>query len=243
MKELGRVATGQTVTILGGFRNLISGVIGFLFSFFLVLMITAFLSSSTERTLRFAFSVVPVEDRATFDAFLTRVDKGLSGVVRGQLTICLANGVLTLVGLLFLSVKFAFLLATVATFMSLIPIFGSILSTVPIVAVALLSGPTTAALALVWIVLIHALEANLLNPTIMGDAAKIHPVVVILALVAGEHFYGLAGALFAVPIASIALTVLRSAQAKVQRLDREIRSVPLEGPLPDRPRIHRDLGA
>jgi predicted PurR-regulated permease PerM len=43
----------------------------------------------------------------------------------------------------------------------------------------------------------------MLNPKIIGTAAKIHPVLVIFALVVGEHSYGLTGALLAVPVASI----------------------------------------
>ncbi|MHC5052348.1 MAG: AI-2E family transporter, partial [Planctomycetota bacterium] len=54
-----------------------------------------------------------------------------------------------------------------------------------------------------WILLIHFIEANYLNPRIMGTASKIHPVVIIFALVAGEHAYGIPGALLAVPAASI----------------------------------------
>ena len=50
-------------------------------------------------------------------------------------------------------------------------------------------------------------EANFLNPKIMGNAAKIHPVLVVFALIAGEHSYGLVGALFAVPVASIIQTI------------------------------------
>ena len=50
---------------------------------------------------------------------------------------------------------------------------------------------------------IHLLEANFLNPKIMGTASKIHPVVVIFPLIAGEHAYGIVGALLAVPTASI----------------------------------------
>ena len=46
-----------------------------------------------------------------------------------------------------------------------------------------------------------------LNPKIMGGAAKIHPVLVVFALIAGEHSYGLTGALFAVPMASIIQTI------------------------------------
>ncbi len=47
------------------------------------------------------------------------------------------------------------------------------------------------------------MEGNILNPKIIGTAAKIHPVLVIFALIVGEHSYGLVGALLAVPVASI----------------------------------------
>ena len=93
----------------------------------------------------------------------------------------------------------------------MIPVFGSILSSVPIVAVALVGGGTFEMArglgVLGWIIGIHLLEANFLNPKIIGNAAKIHPVVVIFALVVGEHNGGLVGALFAVPVASIVQTL------------------------------------
>src|SRR5690606_26759634 len=56
---------------------------------------------------------------------------------------------------------------------------------------------------LLWIIGIHQLEANFLNPKIIGDAAKIHPFLVVFALLVGEHFFGLSGALLAVPVLSI----------------------------------------
>ena len=99
--------------------------------------------------------------------------------------------------------KYPLLLAGIAATMSLVPIFGSILSSVPIVAIALISSGTfdirQGLFVLAWIIGIHLVEANFLNPKIMGDAAKIHPVLVVFALIAGEHSYGLVGALFAVP--------------------------------------------
>jgi predicted PurR-regulated permease PerM len=104
----------------------------------------------------------------------------------------------------------------------LVPIFGSSLSTIPIVIVSMSSGPTTALLALLWIVGIHALEANLLNPKIMGDAAKIHPALVVLALIIGEHYAGIVGALLAVPIMSILVTIFKAARTRAMQLDEEI---------------------
>jgi predicted PurR-regulated permease PerM len=60
---------------------------------------------------------------------------------------------------------------------------------------------------LLWIVGIHQLEANLLNPKIMGDQAHIHPVLVVFSLLAGEHFFGVPGALLAVPVLSIVQSI------------------------------------
>ena len=67
---------------------------------------------------------------------------------------------------------------------SLIPIFGSILSAIPAVAVGLTQSPGTAFAVLAWIIGIHQLEANFLNPKIIGDSARIHPVLVVFSLLA-----------------------------------------------------------
>src|SRR4030095_6386133 len=95
----------------------------------------------------------------------------------------------------------------VAAVMSIVPIFGSILSAIPAVLIGLTQGFWTALWVLLWIVGVHQVEANLLNPKIIGVAAKIHPVLVVMALLIGEHFYGLWGALLAVPALSLAQSI------------------------------------
>ena len=134
-------------------------------------------------------SLVPHESRPGFDELWKGMDKGLGGVVRGQLLICLVNGVLTFLGLVIFDVKYAILLGIMAGMFSLIPIFGTILSSIPIIAIAMVSGehgmqigPALGILA--WIIGIHLLEANVLNPKIIGDTAHIHPVIVVFALLA-----------------------------------------------------------
>jgi len=110
-------------------------------------------------------------------------------------------------------VKYPLLLGLLACVMSLVPIFGSVLSSIAIVAIALIASGSfdlfRGLKVLLWIIGIHQLEANFLNPKIMGGAAKIHPVLVVFALIAGEHSYGLVGALFAVPVASIMQTMFK----------------------------------
>jgi predicted PurR-regulated permease PerM len=192
-------------------QRFVTGVISGIARLILVLMVAAFILIDLQRIRGFIRSLMPVAYRSDYDHLARGIDRGLSGVVRGQLLICLINGVLTYIGLLIFNVKYPLLLAGIAAVMSLIPIFGSILSSIPIVAIALVSsGQFDMAQGVKvtgWIAFIHLIEANLLNPKIMGDAAKIHPVVVVFALIAGEHSYGLVGALFAVPVASIIQTL------------------------------------
>lgn len=199
-------------------QGLITGVAGFLTSFVITFMLAGFMLVDIKRVTRFVRSLVPHDYRTDFEELWAGVDKGLSGVIRGQLLICVVNGMLTFIGLWVLDIKYSFLLALLAGAFSLIPIFGTIISSVPIVLIALVGssdtglafGPAIAVLG--WIVVIHLIEANFLNPKIIGDSAHIHPVIVVFALLAGEHVYGLTGALLAVPIASIVQTMYLQAR-------------------------------
>ncbi len=192
-------------------QKFIAAIVSGIGRLFLVLMVAAFILVDLNRIQGFLRSLVPAQYQLDYDRIASGVDRGLSGVIRGQILICAINGMLTYLGLWLFRVKYPLLLAGIASAMSLIPIFGSILSSVPIVAIALISSGTfdlrQGLFVLAWIIGIHLVEANFLNPKIMGDAAKIHPVVVVFALIAGEHSYGLVGALFAVPVASIIQTI------------------------------------
>jgi predicted PurR-regulated permease PerM len=189
----------------------VTGVISGVARMILVLMVAAFMLIDLQRVRGFTRSLVPLQYHRDYDHIVGGIDRGLSGVIRGQLVICLINGLLTFIGLYLFKVRYPLLLAAIAAMMSLVPIFGSILSSIPIVVIALVSSGSfdlkQGVYVLVWIIFIHLVEANFLNPKIMGDAAKIHPVLVVFALIAGEQSYGLVGALFAVPVASIIQTI------------------------------------
>ena len=205
-------------------QAVLRAVIRSVFTFFLVLMITAFLLLDLDRIHDFARGLIPAAYHQDYEIIVGGIDRGMNGVIRGQLLICLVNGVLTWLGLMIFGVRYALLLATVAAVLSLIPIFGSILSTIPIVLSALVSGDAGIELVrglavLGWIIGIHLFEANFLNPRIMGSAARIHPVMVIFALVLGEHAYGLTGALLAVPVASIVQVLFGFFRSKAWKVE------------------------
>lgn len=220
IRELSIDARHRLGDVVSLSRVLLAGTLTTIFFVVLLFMLTAFMSMDAPRLVRFAESMVPASWRGDLRRLLHGIDAGLAGVVRGQLTIMLINGGLTLVGLLVLRIPFAFALTAIATLLYVVPIFGTILSSVPIVLLALSAGGlSTAALALGWILGIHALESYVLNPKIMGDAARIHPVLIVLALVIGERTHGIVGALLAVPVASVVVAVFRFLQRKLAELD------------------------
>ena len=174
---------------------------------FMTLMLAGYLMHTREVVLGFFRSLPPRMYRPGFDFLLLRIDRGLSGVVRGQLLICVVNGILSAIGFAVFGLKYWPVLALIAGIMSIIPIFGSILSTIPAVAVGMTQDGWTAVWVLLWIIGIHQVEANFLNPKIIGVAAKLHPVLVVFALLVGEHYFGLWGALFGVPVLSVSQSI------------------------------------
>ena len=202
-----RIATENTeqtaATLLRTAQTVVRRVVKGVFTFFIMLMLSAYLLITSDRILAFFRSLWPARRRRSFDRLTRRIDRGMRGVIRGQLLIAVVNGVLSGIGFYLFDLRYWPVLTLIATVLSIIPIFGAILSTIPAVIIGLQDGTPTALLVLGWIVLVHQIEANLLNPKIMGDAAKVHPVLVVFALLAGEAIYGIAGALLAVPVLSI----------------------------------------
>ncbi len=235
LREASAQARSRLGDVVGLSRALLAGTVKTILFVVLLFMLTAFISMDAPRILRFAESLFPAAWRGDFRRLLHGIDTGLSGVVRGQLTIMMVNGLLTLVGLLAIKVPFAFALAALAFALYVVPFFGTILSSIPIVLLALTTGLGRGLLALGWILVIHALETYVLNPKIMGDASRIHPVLIVLALVIGERTGGIVGALLAVPVASVVVAIFRFLHRKLAELDQRAAAIraAAEEPPPD----------
>ena len=231
LREASSAARARLGDVVSLSRSLLTGTLASIFFVILLFMLTAFMSMDAPAIIRSVESIVPAAWRPDLRRLLHGIDTGLAGVVRGQLTIMTLNGVLTLIGLLVLRIPFAFALSAVAFVLYVVPIFGTILSSVPIVLIALSAGGLgKGLLALGWILVIHALEAYVLNPKIMGEAARIHPVLIVLALVIGERTHGIIGALLAVPVASVIVAVFRFLQRKLAELDERAATTSLPPP-------------
>jgi len=120
---------------------------------------------------------------------------------RAQAMIAVTNTVLTALGFAIIGVPKIFLLSTIVFFFSFIPVLGVFISTTPAVLVALNTGGyKMAALVIIVVTVIHLIEAYILNPLIYGHHLKLNPVIVLIILFVGHHFFGLWGMLLGVPV-------------------------------------------
>jgi len=211
-----RLAVGLVGELLAMAQGLVTGVLGGLVYLVVTLMIGAYILIDLPRLQVFYRGLVPLRFRSDWDELRGRLDDGLSGVVRGQLIICVINGVLSGIGFAIFIPDFAVVLGLLAGVLTLVPIFGTFISSIPACLVGLSDGWGTSFAVLGWILLIHFFEANVWNPKIIGSQANIHPVVVVLSLVFGEHFFGLKGALFAVPVVAVVRALYLFAWARIR---------------------------
>ena len=145
-------------------------------------------------------------------AFAQEYDDLLGRYLRGQITVALAMGALTAIGLWIWQFPYAFLIGGLVTVFSVVPYLGLLLSLLPAVAVALTSGAVGYSLLKVAVVfgVVQTLEGTVISPRIVGDSVGLHPVWVVLALSAGGYYLGFVGLLLAVPIATgVKLVVVR----------------------------------
>ena len=139
---------------------------------------------------------------------LRDVDRVLSGVIRGQVTVAAIVGILVSTGLYLLDVRYALIIGILAGALDVIPYFGAFIGATPAVTVALLSSPVLALKVALLFFVIHQLEGTIIGPKILGENVGLHPLSVILFLFIGEELGGLAGMLLGVPVGAVGKVLL-----------------------------------
>lgn len=125
----------------------------------------------------------------------------LTRFVRVQIIVAVVNAVGIGLVAFFLGLPLAVPVAVVVLFASFIPVIGAIVSGVIAVLIALVyAGPVQAIIMLAGVLLVHLLEAHVLQPLLVGGAVKVHPLAVVIGVAAGTGIAGVPGALFAVPL-------------------------------------------
>lgn len=194
------IAENAWAAVLGVGRGLgiVLSVLGYVV---LVPVLTYYLLNDYDRMRGRVTELIPPPRREGWMRFAAEYDRLLSRYLRGQLLAATTVGVLTTLGLWALGFPYPALVGVVAGVFNLVPYLGLVVSLVPAVIIALLSGDIVWSLAKLAIVfgVVQALDASIIGPRIVGGSVGLHPGWVILALAVGGLFFGFVGLLIAVP--------------------------------------------
>lgn len=198
----------QAQIVLNGALPVLEGVFNTVLDIILVTVLSIYLLIDGHRVIQFARSSVPIKHRARVTFTLTALERVVGGYIRGQLVLATLIGLLVGLGMMVLHVPYAVLLGVMASILEFIPILGVFISGAACVLIALTQSWFLAVLVLVYFVVVHVIEGDIVGPRIVGRAVGVHPAVSIFALLAGAELFGIWGALFASPIAGLLQTFL-----------------------------------
>ena len=198
-KELGNLSG---VLLESAFSQVFS-LFGLLIYLVLVPISVFFLLKDKELLMAHLASLLP-KDRPLLDAVGSEMNAQLGNYVRGKAVEILLVGTVTFITFLFFGLNYAALLGVLVGISVLIPFIGAAIVTLPVFMIAVLQFGWS--LDLAWVMLAYAiiqfLDGNVLVPLLFSEAVDLHPITIIIAILAFGGLWGLWGVFFAIPLAT-----------------------------------------
>lgn len=218
-EHLSRLPGGETVVsglqqqssdgMLAKFGLAAQALLGGIANLLLILFAALYLALDPMLYRRGIIRLFPRRERPKLEGAAGAVGDALTKWMHAQLMLMLAVGTLTGIGLALVGVPLAMALAVIIGVLEFIPLLGPILGAVPGILLALSEGPDVAVYALLVYVGVQQLENNVLTPLVQKHAVELPPVVGLFAIVVGGIMFGLAGVVFATPLAVVVLVLTR----------------------------------
>lgn len=177
----------------------------------LIPVLTFYLLRDWDHLVDGAKTLLPKSSVATWTRLATEADDVLGAFLRGQLLVMFALGVIYTTGLWFIGLDLALLIGMFAGLVSFVPYLGLIVGILIAGVAAFLQFKGFGELP--WVALVFVVgqlvEGMVLTPRLVGERIGLHPVAVIFAVMAGAQLYGFFGVLLALPVAAVAMVLLR----------------------------------
>ena len=170
-------------------------------------IVTIYLVVSPAPLVNGFVALFPAGQRERVREVLGKMYHAVQKWVLGQLSAMVIIGVLTAITLSIIGIPYALSIGALSGLLAFLPLIGVLISIIPPVLLALTINP----ILVVWVILsyivVHQIEAHVIQPVVMSRAVSLHPVVIVLAILVMGTLFGLVGVLLAVPLVA-ALGVL-----------------------------------
>jgi predicted PurR-regulated permease PerM len=200
----------QQAGIIGGdLKEFLSQLSLSIASFLIVFFGGVFLAAQPRLYGIGAIKLIPAARRAVVAEAMEDSDRALRLWLKGQLAAMALIFLMTWIGLWLLGVPSALVLGLISGVLEFIPFAGAITSSIPAIMVALVQGPELALWVVGLYVVVHHVEAYLIQPVIQQFAVEIPAVITLFALLAFGLLFGILGILLAAPLAVVSYVVVK----------------------------------
>jgi len=197
-------------SFVGGFVSstvtMLLNMVGVVTSLFIVLVITFLMMKDRRKLKRGIISLVPNRYFEPALNLFDKVETQLSNYIRGQLLDALIIGILSVIGLWILDIKYFVFIGMIAGIANLIPYIGPVVGAIPAMLVSLINNPGEPVMLLyiaIMFAIVQLIDNSVVSPTVMSKSVNMHPISVILIVIIGGNLMGAFGMLIAVPAAGI----------------------------------------
>ena len=176
-----------------------------LFIYFILVPILVFFFLKDRRTLMAWFQSLLPAERPLLDQVGTEMNRQMANYVRGKVVEIMIVGVVTYIAFALLGMKYAAFLALIVGISVIVPFIGAAVVTVPVALLGFVQWGWSLEFAYLMITysIIQALDGNVLVPILFSEAVDLHPVTIIVAVLAFGGLWGLWGVFFAIPLATL----------------------------------------
>ena len=194
-------------TVAAGTFNLVVGFASTLFWLVFILLAAFYLTRDADRLTKWLDTLPPPSIQEDIVRLRQEITEVWNAFLRGQLLMGVLIGVITAVVDAVVGLPNALALGLLAGLMEFVPSIGPIIAAIPAVLLAFFQGSSWLPLSNLWFavlvlglyLVIQQIEGNILLPRVLGGSLKLHPLVVLVAVIAGGSLAGILGMLLAAP--------------------------------------------
>ena len=202
----GALLQGAFGSVLGA----ASAVLGAVFSGFTLLILALYFLVSLPQLRNAVVHLSPASRRARAGYLTDQIFLRISAYISGTFVVALIAGVLSYIFLLIVGLgEFALALAVLVAVLDIIPLIGATLGAVVVVIIGFTQSPTVGIACLVFYAIYQQFENYVVQPRVFKRAVDVPGALVVIAALVGGSLLGITGALLAVPVAAVALLILR----------------------------------
>ncbi|MBG6225278.1 putative PurR-regulated permease PerM [Arthrobacter sp. CAN_A2] len=218
-------SVGQALVSPEALTNIANGVVGagvgaasVVSSVIFIAILTLYFLAGLPRIKHGFYALLPASRRRTSVYLTERIAESVGKYLSGMVLLALLNATYSFILLTLTGVPFAALISIAAFFVTLIPLIGTILTTIVMTLAALLYSLPAAIIVLVAMLIYMQVEAYILTPRVMSKAVQVPGAWVLIAATAGGALLGLPGALVAIPTAAACLLLVDNLVVPLRRI-------------------------